>query len=39
MAYYGGLDWGGVGHAVCVIDAAGGIIARFAVQHDANGIA
>ena len=39
MAYYGGLDWGGTGHAVCVIDATGRIVERFAIRHDAAGIA
>lgn len=39
MACYGGVDWGGAGHAACVIDAAGNIIERFEVRHDANGIA
>lgn len=39
MAYYGGLDWGGTGHTVCAVDAAGGIVERFEVRHDAEGIA
>lgn len=36
---YAGLDWGGVGHAVCIIDDAGGVIERFDARHDAEGIA
>lgn len=39
MAYYGGLDWGGASHAVCIVDDAGGIVERFEVRHDAEGIA
>lgn len=39
MAYYAGLDWGGTGHAVCLINEAGGLIERFEVRHDAKGIA
>ncbi len=39
MAYYAGVDWGGAGHAVCIIDDAGRIIERFEVRHDAEGIA
>jgi Transposase len=38
MAYYAGVDWGGAGHAVCIIDDAGRIIERFEVRHDAEGI-
>jgi transposase len=33
-----GLDWGGLNHAVCVIDAAGRITARFEARHDAAGL-
>jgi transposase len=39
MGYLAGLDWGSGVHAVCVIDDAGRIVARFAVHHDADGIA
>ena len=39
MAYYVGLDWGGAGHAVCIIDDAGRVIERFEVRHNAEGIA
>lgn len=38
MAYYGGLDWGGASHAVCVVDETGRAAARFEVRHDAEGI-
>jgi len=39
MGYLAGLDWGSGVHAVCVIDDAGRVVARFAVRHDADGIA
>jgi len=35
---FAGLDWGGAAHAVCVIDAPGGILARLEVRHDAEGL-
>ena len=38
MGYLAGLDWGSGVHAVCVIDDAGRVVARFAVRHDADGI-
>jgi transposase len=39
MGFVVGLDWGGAGHAVCVIDAArGGVAARFEVAHSAAGL-
>ena len=39
MGYVVGLDWGGAGHALCVIDAGTGRIAeRFEVAHDAAGL-
>jgi hypothetical protein len=34
-AYNAGVDWGGAAHAVCVLDETGGVVARFAVRHDA----
>jgi transposase len=34
-----GLDWGGLSHAVCVIDDTGRITARFEIPHDAAGLA
>ncbi|MGH8296633.1 MAG: IS110 family transposase [Steroidobacteraceae bacterium] len=39
MAYSAGLDWGAATHAVCVVDAAGEIVARFEARHDAAGLA
>jgi transposase len=40
MAYCGGLDWGSREHGVCVLDRdSGAIAARFAVPHDAAGLA
>ena len=38
MAYNAGVDWGGAAHAVCVLDETGGVVARFAVRHDAEGV-
>jgi transposase len=34
-----GLDWGGLSHAVCVIDDTGRIATRFEARHDAAGLA
>lgn len=39
MPFHGGLDWGGVSHAVCVIDGAGQVVVRVEAQHDAAGLA
>ena len=39
MPFYGGLDWGGAAHAVCVVDGAGGVVARIEARHDAAGLA
>jgi len=39
MAYFVGLDWASQEHAVCVVDAGGAIVARFAVAHSAAGMA
>ena len=36
---FAGLDWAGTNHAVCVIDAAGAVLARFEVTHDRDGLA
>lgn len=38
MPYFGGLDWGAAGHAVCVVDGAGAVVLRLAVTHDAAGL-
>jgi transposase len=34
-----GIDWAAAEHAVCVLDAAGKIAARFTIAHSAEGIA
>ena len=39
MPFHAGLDWGGTSHAVCVIDAAGRVVLRVEVRHDAAGLA
>jgi transposase len=39
MGMFVGLDWGAAAHAVCVVDAAGAVVARFDVAHDAAGLA
>ncbi|ESY10719.1 hypothetical protein X751_30715 [Mesorhizobium sp. LNJC395A00] len=33
------MDWGGVSHALCVIDGVGQVIVRLDVRHDAAGLA
>ena len=38
MPFYGGLDWGGTAHAVCVVDSAGQVVARIEVRHDGAGL-
>jgi transposase len=37
--FYAGIDWAAEAHAVCVMDAAGKIAARFTIAHTADGIA
>ena len=39
MPYFGGLDWGGAGHAVCVVDATGSMLLSLEIGHDAAGLA
>ena len=39
MRYFGGLDWGGAGHAVCVVDATGTVLLSLEIRHDAAGLA
>lgn len=39
MEHYCGIDWGGLRHAVCVIDATGRVVMRVEVEHDAAGLA
>ena len=36
---FAGLDWAVHTHAVCVIDTAGGVLERFEVAHDRDGLA
>ena len=36
---FAGLDWASRIHAVCIIDAHGGVVAQFEVNHDAAGLA
>ena len=36
---FAGLDWAVHTHAVCVIDAAGGVLERFEIAHDRDGLA
>ena len=35
---YAGIDWAKASHAVCVIDARGGVLARFEVAHTDAGL-
>jgi Transposase len=37
-AFYTGIDWAAETHAVCVMDAAGKVVARFTVAHSAEGL-
>lgn len=39
MPYFCGLDWGSIGHAVCVVDETGAVLLHFEVAHDAAGLA
>ncbi len=39
MPYFGGLDWGGTGHAVCVVDHTGAMLLGLEIRHDADGLA
>ena len=36
--FFTGIDWAAATHAVCVMDAAGKIIAEFTIAHSADGI-
>jgi transposase len=38
MRYFAGLDWGCQRHAICVLDEAGRVIARFELTHDRAGL-
>jgi transposase len=37
--FFAGLDWAAQTHAVCLMDAAGEVVAEFTVTHTADGIA
>ena len=37
--FFTGIDWAAETHAVCVMDAAGTIVAEFTIDHSADGIA
>src|SRR5687768_6523737 len=38
MGVFAGLDWGSQKHAVCVVDQSGGVLERFEIEHDDDGI-
>jgi transposase len=38
MAYFGGLDWGGARHAICVVDHGGTVVLNLEIKHDAAGL-
>ena len=38
MPFYEGLDWGGIAHAVYVVDGTGQIVARIEARHDNAGL-
>ena len=37
--FFTGIDWAAEAHAVCVLNAAGKVVAEFTVEHSATGIA
>jgi transposase len=37
--FFVGIDWAAESHAVCVMDQAGKVVARFTIDHSADGIA
>jgi transposase len=37
--FFTGIDWAAETHAVCVMDARGKVVAGFAIEHSADGIA
>ena len=39
MRLHAGLDWGAAGHAICVIDERGAVLARLECPHTAAGLA
>jgi hypothetical protein len=36
--FFAGLDWAAEIHAVCVMDAAGNVVAQFTIKHTPDGI-
>lgn len=38
MPMFVGLDWGGLRHAVCLVDGSGAVVDRFEVAHDRVGL-
>ncbi len=36
--FFVGIDWAAESHAVCVMDQAGKVVARFTIDHSADGI-
>jgi transposase len=38
MSYFAGIDWGGLEHAVCVLDELGKVVLTQQVRHDATGL-
>jgi transposase len=38
MSYFAGIDWGGLEHALCVVDDAGKIVLAMQVRHDDAGL-
>ena len=39
MPFHAGLDWGATGHAICVLDERGTVLARIECPHTAAGLA
>src|SRR5687767_10282978 len=37
--FFGGLDWGGTRHAVCILDEHGKVVLEFEVDHGREGLA
>lgn len=37
MSFFAGVDWGSAGHAACVVDDAGTVVAKFEVPHSQAG--
>lgn len=39
MPMFVGLDWGGISHAVCIVEETGRVVDRIEARHDAAGLA